>query len=308
MLTCSSSGIIANKKAVCYNLDDREGVEMVDFSRAEGSKNHKNTFDKTAKTIMLYIQTLQDSYMKTWEQVEKYRKERAAIIENIIMLLKTLKIKTTKPLGRSSNDEINAELNSIIPNLDFKTREQLQCDLIKINNRFYEINRLSTELEDLMSEITAIRFPEKDNNEEVTIDLENSNSLENGSYDNADAQRIKKISLASPTLIANVQKFLAEHLADAPLSYEEPDYDNYTIHDGKTFLELTREIYQDSNLWTDLYNFSDNKEIITRRAEILNMSVENLINTPYCLDDITIKIPHELVTFVEVHLAQKKVA
>ena len=66
---------------------------MQDFSRAEGSKNHRASFYKASNNIIDYIQYLQNKYRGLSERLEEARKERAAIIEETIQLLKNNKVK-----------------------------------------------------------------------------------------------------------------------------------------------------------------------------------------------------------------------
>ncbi len=72
---------------------------MIDFSKAEGSRNHKSSFDHTAKNIIDHVTELENSYQQTWANLERVRKERAAIIEDIILLVKNNKIKLDR-VGR----------------------------------------------------------------------------------------------------------------------------------------------------------------------------------------------------------------
>lgn len=144
---------------------------MVDFSRAEGSKNHKASFDKTCNTIIETIQQTQTSYHSTWSELEVLRKDRAAIIESTIQLLKNNKVKLTKQLGRCKNPEINEELLKVINELPFEIKEEIQCNLIKINNRYEKVAELGRRLEELSATLASYRVLEADYDEEVVIDL-----------------------------------------------------------------------------------------------------------------------------------------
>lgn len=144
---------------------------MVDFSRAEGSKNHKSSFDRASNILIDTIQQTQSTYHTTWSELEIMRKDRAAIIESTIQLLKNNKIKLTKQLGRCKNPEINEELLKVINELPFEVKEEIQCNLIKINNRYEKIAELGRKLEELSETLANYRILEADYDEEVEIDL-----------------------------------------------------------------------------------------------------------------------------------------
>lgn len=144
-------------------------VVMVDFSRAEGSKNHRSSFLKASGNIIEFIQALQEQYRSTWERLEEARKERAAIIEETIQLLKNNKIKLGKQLGRCNNAEINKELLNAINALNYLEKEKIEINLIKINNRYELILDLGTKLESMSQQLTGYRVLEDDYEEEVEI-------------------------------------------------------------------------------------------------------------------------------------------
>lgn len=325
---------------------------MVDFSRAEGSKNHKNSFDSAAQSVINYMNELQETYKGYWEQLEKHRKERAAIIEHTIQILKNAKVKTISPLGRCNNEEINTELNRAIEELDFINREEVQCDLVKINNRYYEIVKLGKKLEALSEELSNTRVIEKDNDQEVIISLNDYKKTAKTASQDDELEKVVKIKKASDTLITNLENYLdsTRKLAFSPKEViieeedlkipvtefardeeysipefntsedeekinaylesninaeDEIDYVPYTLKDGISFVEITRRVYDDENLWVDLYKYGSNKGIIDRKASEYNMSVSEIVNDPTCLKDLTFQIPTELVTYKEIEDTNK---
>lgn len=350
---------------------------MVDFSRAEASRNHRTSFDSTANNIITYIDGLKSSYETTWEELEKYRKERAAFIENIIQIIKSNKAKTTLPLGRCNNEELNEELNSVIDTFEFGAREEIMLYLVKINNRYYEIVRLGAKLEDLAEQISAYRVLENDNDKEVVIDMSiykkqkeevPKEEPKKETTDNPGLVRVIKITEASPELIASLEEKLAsrrivnvdtvlsaasdvempsliesEDLLDrkdfnidgnvtSPIEDEltslysedandedkineyiasfsdddEDEYIPYTFHDGVTLIEIAERVYDDPDLWKELYRYGTNKNKIDRVAAEYKMSVEKIAKSPNCLENVTLQIPTELVTYTEVPTSSLK--
>lgn len=144
---------------------------MQDFSKAEVSRNHNTSFKASIKTALEFIDELNQTYQTSRDELEVLRKERAAIIENIIQTLKNKKVKIDKPLGKCNNFEINEELLKVIENLDFKEREKFQCDLIRINNRYARITELGKKLEEVSNKLSTLHVPEGDYDDEVIIDL-----------------------------------------------------------------------------------------------------------------------------------------
>lgn len=151
---------------------------MVDFSKAEKAKNHRISFDKASNNVILYIEQLKNEYQAIWDKNEVVRKERAAIIEETIQLLKNNKIKLTKQLGRCNNEELNKELVAAINSItDKDEREKIQINLIKINNRFEVIQEFGSELDGLMKTLSHYRVLEDDYEDEVVITIPKKETL-----------------------------------------------------------------------------------------------------------------------------------
>lgn len=144
---------------------------MVDFSRAEGSKNHRASFIKTSSNVIDFVGSLQSEYNRVWEQLEPIRKEMAAIREETIQLIKNNKIRLGKQLGRCDNKELNEELLNAINALKGDDKEKIQINLIKINNRYDKIKILGQELERLSQKLAQYRVLEEDYDDEVVISM-----------------------------------------------------------------------------------------------------------------------------------------
>ena len=145
---------------------------MADFSRAEYSKNHKSSFDAALLSTRNYLTELETAYNKYWTELEMLRKERAAIIENAIKVLKNNNIKLQKQLCRCNNEELNAELKRALPSLGFADLEEIQVGIVKINMRYDKIEELSKKLLEIVDELAKFRAPEKDQTEEVVINFQ----------------------------------------------------------------------------------------------------------------------------------------
>lgn len=150
-------------------------VVMLDFSRAENSKNHRLSYMKASNTLIEIMEQFQKEYNAIWEKLEIQRKERAAIIEETIQLLKNNKVKLTKQLGRCDNHEINKEVLEIINALPDEERETIQINLVRINNRYERICKLGKKLEELNDALSNYRIMEADYEDEVEIVIPSKN-------------------------------------------------------------------------------------------------------------------------------------
>lgn len=88
------------------------------------------------------------------------------------------------------------------------------------------------------------------------------------------------------------------------LDQEEVNYAPFTINNNISFRDLIKHVYEeddseeyDSELWESVYNFSSNKDIIDQIAVNNNLTVEEVVNTPGLLKDITLRFPTELTTY-----------
>lgn len=255
---------------------------MVDFSRAERARSHRSSFLKASENVISYMEQLQDKYKTTWDENEVVRKERAAIIEETIQLLKSNKIKLGRQLGRCNNNELNEELLTAINSLDDETREKIQINLIRINNRYDKIIRIGQELEDLMETLSHYRVLEDDYRDEVVVTIPKKETLETETQENSteypkkdniiyfkdteDLEKVIDIKEATPELERSLEENLSElrvnknntkdNLVDDEniLYFSEEDL-FHTVKstspqnevDYITSNELENEIYDDSN-------------------------------------------------------------
>lgn len=185
---------------------------MIDFSRAEGSKNHRASMMKASNSIIEIIQQLQTDYNTIWEKLEIQRKERAAIIEETIMLLKNSKVKLNKQLGRCDNQEINKELLQTINALPDEEKETIQINLVRINNRFERICKLGKKLEAISNELSRYRIMETDYEEEVEIVIpsknkENTDEVKDAQQ-NEELEEVVSRKEASDELISSLDETL----------------------------------------------------------------------------------------------------
>lgn len=228
---------------------------MVDFSRAEGSKNHRASFVKASNNVIELISRLQSSYEAKWVELEALRKERAAIIENTIQLLKNNKLKTTKQLGRCKNPEINEELLKILNTLPFKEKEELQYNLLRINNRFEKITTLGRELEQLEAMLSNYHINEDDYDDEVVINIGKSKKINTDKSTEVESE-ITTLSHADLTKVIDVHDASEELIQDLNRTLATMQKKDVEMEEFKSSL------YEEEKIPNNVIEFPYNEDIL----------------------------------------------
>lgn len=239
---------------------------MIDLSRAEGSKNHRTSFMKASNSIIEIIQQLQTDYNTIWEKLEIQRKERAAIIEETILLLKNSKVKLNKQLGRCDNQEINKELLQTINDLPDEEKETIQINLVRINNRYERICKLGKRLESIAEELSRYRIMESDYEEEVEIVIPSKNkdiveSTKNHQTENK--QKSKK----------EVEEVISRKEASKEL---ETSLDKTLESKKRVDNSMKSTLIEDDDIrYTRETNLDDTNELASIEDEILRITEDN---------------------------------
>ncbi len=145
---------------------------MVDYSKAATSKAAKEAFDSTVVSLISEINKIKEENETEWNKVEEYRKGRAAIIEDIIPVLKAHNIKLEKPLSRCNHEELMAELRQAADTLPYEPREEVEVAMVRIDGRYTQIVEQSKKLETINAKLAKFYLPEKDYDQEVVISFE----------------------------------------------------------------------------------------------------------------------------------------
>lgn len=303
---------------------------MLGIERAEKSRKHKASVEATASSVIKYIEELLSKYNDLWNQLEKNRKQRAALIEEIIKTLKDNSVKTNVPLGKCDNRQLNIELESVFDKLELAPKELIQCNLIKANNRYEEIIKIGKQLDAISLELSKIRVPEKDYKEEVILDLSKIDDIvkEESKVDPVDIvedirddsfDEVIAISNASDTLNESLDRELnmgiddsfdedtielndlvEKSLEDLLNEYESVDskeddeFVSYEIKDGESFLDINEKVYEGQVPWNALYAYGNNEEAINRYADLYNMSIYDCIKDKHVLAGTIIEIPLQM--------------
>lgn len=285
---------------------------MIDFSRAEVSKNHHASFMKTSNNIISFVEGLQSKYNSIREKLEIIRKEMAAIKEETIQLIKNNKIRLGKQLCRCDNKELNAELLNAINALEDDEKEKIQINLIKINNRYDKIQVLGKELEEIAEKIAAYRVIEDDYEEEVVLTIPKKDKEKKSNTNEKKKEIEKKETLIEKPQVKKVEqkdkeleKVINVHSAKEALLKDYEAKVGKTV--GQESAPISYEIEEDIQYFaaTDLYNtnelasIQDEMDYLASVEESLNQeseiseSKESADNDEYILftikDQVTLK-------------------
>ena len=145
---------------------------MVDYSKAATARAEKESFDSTVESLIKEINKIKDEHDVEWDIEEEYRKGRAAIIEDVIPILKSHNIKLEKPLSRCNHDELMAELRQATELLPYEAREEVEVAMVRIDGRYTKILEQAKKLEALREKLAKFHLLEKDYYKEVVISYE----------------------------------------------------------------------------------------------------------------------------------------
>lgn len=287
---------------------------MVDFSKAEQTKNHKNSFEKTINSLCEHLEGLRKEYLSQWDMVEKHRKERAALVEQLIRIVKDEKIKLPVSLTNCTHEELMNVLAEAIPSMTDEQKNKIQPLMQDIDNKFVSIQNEAEKLEKIFIDLSDIRLKEADYEDEVIFVPKKKKApvpeeLEKTNYpsiiENNDLM-FKPDTIERDTNMANsiaeeIESILASDVPilkpdEKVIEIKEPEVEDipYTLHNGVTFVEIAENVYGDSSLWEDLYRYSTNKDVIDRKAQEFNVDVETAVNSPTILENTDLILPTEL--------------
>ncbi len=321
--------------------------EIIDLSKAEPSRNYRNSYLAKYDRILECVRQQRGEFVSYHDQAEVVRKELAAIIEDVVKKLKELGLKSKKPLGAYDNEGLIAELNRIIEEHPEVNTEEIEIAIIKIKNRYRDIQNIYKKLKTYSRRID--NYPdeqyeplmEDDYSDEIVI---TKDSFKTQSVILDEANMVVEKHEASPNILESLATILDNHesqdetdglidmdelfdnseVEETPEIETEPEevkespeeYASFTLNKNISLQYLVEHVYEETDgyetddLWVGVYNYSDNREKIDAIAEELGVSVDCVATTPGLLNDVTLKFPTDLVTYrkVEEQEVQRKVA
>lgn len=288
------------------------------FIRAVSTKEHKANFFAAAESTITAINELKKEYESVWESLEGYRKERAALIEDIIKAVKEGNIKIRKQLCRCDNAELNEVLEEVVDGLTLEQQELIKCSLVKINIRYKQIDELGKKLEDLAEQLSQYRTVEPDYDEEVVVDFSlqrevdkddipvisdevfvRENKPREVSEEDSDLEEIVDSKPADESVVISIESFLAKKQNDADLV--EPDLEEDSI--GSIIEEDDlRTVGEESDLEKginlDEFEAGDPSFTVTGGIEETELSLEDVPEDLEEYEEETLEESDECINFV----------
>ncbi len=272
---------------------------MVDYSKAQTSKAAKESFDRTIEDLIKAIQAIKGENDVEWEVVEEYRKGRAAIIEDVIPILKAHNIKLEKPLSRCNHEELMAELRQAAEQLPYEAREEVEVAMVRIDGRYTQIVEQTKKLEAISAKLAKFHLPEKDYDQEVVISFEDLKKAHEAKKEEVlkatamptresrmakkdpDLEEVASISKADEELINSLEDLVAEEKAEqveiveveekTPMIIEESDIfaieEETEIDFNNAFDSLFEEEADDASLMEE-YLEGKEQELETEEEEV----------------------------------------
>lgn len=224
-------------------------MEVVDFSKAEPSRNFRNKMLARYDRTINCLQEQRDACIAFHDQCEVYRKDRASIIEDVVKMLKSLDVKPSKPLGKFDHKGLVDELTRLINENPDKDMEAVEIALIKIKNRYRDITHMSKKLETFQRRLFT--YPdegykanmEEDYPDELVIDLtamKSQTNVDDNAQENDEMEMVVETHEASEDLVASLKEILNPSINSAaeidineltaPISLKEIELS--TLQDG----------------------------------------------------------------------------
>lgn len=282
---------------------------MLDFSKRETSENYKTSFDATLSNVRIELTELENQFNTVWNELETLRKERAALIESAIKILKSNNVKLNKQLCRCNNDELNIELESSLDKLGFKDLEEIKCSIVKINIRYEMIKRLQEKLILLsgkLSMMTHATYAQalssstevngvRDYDDEVVVDFTKikkakKDKLKEKILPEANLEEVVSVKKASPEIIASLNDALAERSNDVELPEvnKEHNSDIDSIIDESDLGTITYESDLDSSV-QDIITTLEDSELTNETQEKVE-ETDEIMHMPFTIErNLTLK-------------------
>lgn len=281
---------------------------MLDFSKRETSENFKSSFDATLNNLRLDLIELEKQFNAEWTELETLRKERAALIESAIKILKTNNIKPSKQLCKCNNSELNIELEAALDSLGFKDLEEIKCSIVKINIRYEMIQRKQVKLIELSeklsmmthatyaqsisssTEVTGVR----DYDDEVVVDFSKikkakEDKLKSKILQEDELEEVVSVKKASPELIGSLNELLDERSIDIelPKVEEEKNASPFDSIIEETDLGIKNE---ESDLDVSIEDIITTLEDSELKNEEIVQNEEEIMHMPFTIErNLTLK-------------------
>ena len=289
---------------------------MENFAKPSVLKNHRNSFNSSVKAIRGLIDSLSNEYTQIADNISAYSKKRESIIQSLENKFKKYNLQYKSPLIQNSledilkyADELESQLDISLASLDGEKKSKviddslsIPSDVTQIEVISKKIEKASKRIEELESELSMIRIPEKDSKEETVI---NFKDLVNKKKNNNEVKPVEEHTVVVDDLSASLDN---DNISSDIFRDDETELSSYldslmgednnsvsvNMNNSSSFADKVEAVYGDDSFINNVYNYGNNKNVIDQKAVELGMSSDEVMEDKNALMGVIIDFPTEI--------------
>ncbi len=289
---------------------------MENFAKPSVLKNHRNSFNSSVKAIRGLIDSLSNEYTQIADNISAYSKKRESIIQSLENKFKKYNLNYKSPLIQNSledilkyAEELESQLDISLASLDGEKKLKVIDDTLSIPSDITQIEviskkieKASKRIEELESELSMIRIPEKDSKEETVI---NFKELVNKKKNDNEVKPAEEHTVVVDDLSASLDN---DNISSDIFRDDESELTSYldslmgednnsvrvNMNNSSSFADKVEAVYGDDSFINSVYNYGNNKNVIDQKAVELGMSSDEVMEDKNALNGVIISFPLEL--------------
>ena len=289
---------------------------MENFAKPSVLKNHRNSFNSSVKAIRGLIDSLSNEYTQIADNISAYSKKRESIIQSLENKFKKYNLQYKSPLIQNSledilkyADELESQLDISLASLDGEKKSKVIDDTLSIPSDVTQIEviskkieKASKRIEELESELSMIRIPEKDSKEETVI---NFKDLVNKKKNYNEVKPVEEHTVVVDDLSASLDN---DNISSDIFRDDETELSSYldslmgednnsvrvNMNNSSSFADKVEAVYGDDSFINNVYNYGNNKNVIDQKAAELGMSSDEVMEDKNALMGVIIDFPTEI--------------
>ena len=289
---------------------------MENFAKPSVLKNHRNSFNSSVKAIRGLIDSLSNEYTQIADNIGTYSKKRESIIQSLENKFKKYNLNYKSPLIQNSledilkyAEELESQLDISLASLDGEKKSKVIDDTLSIPSDITQIEviskkieKASKRLEELESELSMIRIPEKDSKEETVV---NFKELVNKKKNNNEVKPVEEHTVVVDDLSASLDN---DNISSDIFKDDESELTSYldslmgednnsvrvSMNNSSSFADKVEAVYGDDSFINNVYNYGNNKNVIDKKAVELGMSSDEVMEDKNALMGEIIDFPTEI--------------
>ncbi|MBQ7240756.1 MAG: hypothetical protein IJS56_04885 [Bacilli bacterium] len=289
---------------------------MENFAKPSVLKNHRNSFNSSVKAIRGLIDSLSNEYTQIADNIGTYSKKRESIIQSLENKFKKYNLNYKSPLIQNSledilkyAEELESQLDISLASLDGEKKSKVIDDTLSIPSDITQIEviskkieKASKRIEELESELSMIRIPEKDSKEETVV---NFKELVNKKKNNNEVKPVEEHTVVVDDLSASLDN---DNISSDIFKDDESELTSYldslmgednnsvrvSMNNSSSFADKVEAVYGDDSFINNVYNYGNNKNVIDKKAVELGMSSDEVMEDKNALMGEIIDFPTEI--------------